>query len=39
MVTAPDGIMRQMQLSFFLKGVTMAGAALIFTQVGVARPR
>ncbi len=37
MVTAPDETMRQIQLSFFLKGVTMVGAALIFTQLGVAR--
>ena len=37
MLSAPDETMRQIQLSFFLKGVTMAGAALIFTQLGVAR--
>lgn len=39
MMTAPDETMQRIQLSFFLKGVTMAGAALVFTQVGVARPR
>lgn len=37
MVTAPDETMRRIQLSFFLKGVTMTGAALIFTQLGVSR--
>jgi len=37
MLTAPDDVMRQIQLSFFLKGVTMIGAALLFTQVGVPR--
>jgi len=37
MVTAPDPAMQQIQLSFFLKGVAMAGAALIFTQVGVSK--
>ncbi len=37
MANAPDETMRQIQLSFFLKGVTMTGAALIFTQLGVAR--
>jgi len=36
MMTALDEAMQRIQLSFFLKGVTMAGAALIFTQVGVA---
>lgn len=39
MVSDPDPVMRGMQLSFFLKGLTMTGAALIFTQVGVARGR
>jgi len=39
MVTAPDATMQRIQMSFFLKGVTMAGAALVFTQVGVAKPR
>ena len=37
MMTAPDETMQRIQLSFFLKGVTMAGAALVFSQVGVAR--
>ncbi|MDX2170642.1 MAG: DoxX family membrane protein [Deltaproteobacteria bacterium] len=37
MVSAPDETMRRIQLSFFLKGVTMAGAALLITQLGVAR--
>ena len=31
---APDEANRQAQLSFFLKGVTMTGAALLFTQRG-----
>jgi putative oxidoreductase len=35
MVNAPDDANRQIQLSFFLKGVTMTGAALLFTQLGV----
>jgi hypothetical protein len=29
--------MRAIQLSFFLKGITMAGAALLITQLGVRR--
>jgi putative oxidoreductase len=37
MVTAEDPMMRQAQLSFFLKGVTMTGAALLITQLGVTR--
>jgi len=37
MMTATDEAMRQAQISFFLKGVTMAGAALVFSQVGVGR--
>lgn len=37
MVNATDESMRQIQLSFFLKGMTMTGAALIFTQLGVAK--
>jgi putative oxidoreductase len=37
MVNAPDEQMRQIQLSFFLKGMTMTGAAMIFTQLGVAK--
>jgi putative oxidoreductase len=40
MVGDPDARMRLIQLSFFLKGVTMTGAALLITQLGVdARPR
>jgi uncharacterized membrane protein YphA (DoxX/SURF4 family) len=39
MVTAPDLVTRQIQLSFFLKGVAMIGAALLITQLGVARSR
>ena len=35
MVTATDPQMQQIQTSFFLKGVTMAGAALLITQLGV----
>jgi len=35
MVSDPDERMRAIQLSFFLKGVTMAGAALLITQLGV----
>lgn len=37
MVTATDVDMRNIQTSFFLKGVTMAGAALLITQLGVKR--
>lgn len=37
MVTAPDTQMATIQTSFFLKGVTMAGAALLITQLGVRR--
>jgi uncharacterized membrane protein YphA (DoxX/SURF4 family) len=37
MVTAPDARMQQIQLSFFLKGVAMTGAALLITQLGVTR--
>ena len=37
MVTAPDLRMQAIQTSFFLKGVTMAGAALLITQLGVRR--
>jgi uncharacterized membrane protein YphA (DoxX/SURF4 family) len=37
MMSDPDERIRAMQLSFFLKGVTMAGAALLITQLGVAR--
>ena len=35
MVTAADPQMRAIQVSFFLKGVSMTGAALLITQVGV----
>ncbi|MBI3782972.1 MAG: DoxX family membrane protein [Deltaproteobacteria bacterium] len=34
-MTSPDEQMRRIQTSFFLKGVTMAGAALLITQLGV----
>lgn len=37
LVTADEARMRQIQLSFFLKGVAMTGAALLITQVGVRR--
>ena len=39
MVNAEDARMRAMQLSFFLKGLTMTGAALLFTQLGVRAQR
>jgi len=39
MVTSPDERMRAIQLSFFLKGVAMAGAALLITQLGVTRAK
>ena len=35
MITAPDAQMQAIQTSFFLKGVTMTGAALLITQLGV----
>jgi putative oxidoreductase len=35
MLSAPDAQMRAIQTSFFLKGVTMTGAALLITQCGV----
>ena len=38
MVTTPDPVMARIQTSFFLKGVAMAGAALLITQLGVMRP-
>ena len=38
MMTAPDAQMRGIQTSFFLKGVTMTGAALLITQLGVKGP-
>ncbi len=37
MMTAPDAQMQGIQTSFFLKGVTMTGAALLITQFGVRR--
>jgi uncharacterized membrane protein len=37
MISDPDARMRAIQLSFFLKGVTMTGAALLITQLGVKR--
>ncbi len=37
MTTSTDETMRRIQQSFFLKGVTMAGAALLVTQMGVRR--
>jgi len=36
-VADPDARMRVIQTSFFLKGVAMAGAALLVTQLGVAK--
>ena len=39
MLHAPDEASRQIQISFFLKGVTMTGAALLITQLGVGRGR
>lgn len=38
MVTTDEARMAQIQLSFFLKGVAMTGAALLITQLGVAGP-
>lgn len=35
MINAEDPTMRAIQLSFFLKGVAMTGAALLITQLGV----
>lgn len=35
MVTAADPVMRGIQTSFFLKGISMCGAALLITQLGV----
>lgn len=37
LVNAADEASRQAQLSFLLKGITMTGAALLFTQLGVRR--
>ncbi len=39
MVSDPDARMRAIQLSFFLKGLAMTGAALLVTQLGVVRTR
>ena len=39
MFTTPDPVIRQIQASFFLKGVAMAGAALLITQIGVVKAR
>ena len=36
-VRAPDERMAQIQTSFFLKGITMTGAALLISQLGVKR--
>jgi len=38
MVTAVDPQMQGIQTSFFLKGVAMAGTALLITQLGVRGP-
>jgi uncharacterized membrane protein YphA (DoxX/SURF4 family) len=38
MVTATDPVMVRIQTSFFLKGVAMAGGALLISQLGVAKP-
>ncbi len=37
MLTVADAQMQRIQTSFFLKGLTMIGAALLITQLGVAR--
>lgn len=37
MVNAADETQRAIQMSFFLKGLTMTGAALLFTQLGLRR--
>lgn len=37
MATTPDPVMARIQTSFFLKGVAMAGSALLISQLGVAR--
>jgi len=39
MANAPGEANRQIQLAFFLKGITMTGAALLLTQLGVGRGR
>jgi putative oxidoreductase len=38
MVTAADAQVQAIQMSFFLKGIAMTGAALLITQLGVRRP-
>jgi putative oxidoreductase len=38
MLTATDPVMQRIQTSFFLKGVTMPGAALLIAQLGVRTP-
>ncbi len=38
MANAADEQMRAIQMSFFLKGITMTGAALLMTQFGVRHP-
>jgi uncharacterized membrane protein YphA (DoxX/SURF4 family) len=38
LVTATDPVMMRIQTSFVLKGVAMAGAALLISQLGVTRP-
>jgi uncharacterized membrane protein YphA (DoxX/SURF4 family) len=35
--TAPDELMRGVQISMFLKGLAMTGCALFITQLGVSR--
>jgi len=35
MINAEDAVMRAMQASFFLKGLSMTGAALLLSQLGV----
>jgi hypothetical protein len=37
MATTPDPVMARIQTSFVLKGVAMAGAALLISQLGVVR--
>ena len=37
MLTASDPQMQRIQTSFFLKGITMIGGALLITQLGVKR--
>ena len=39
MLHAPDEANRQIQLSFFLKGIAMTGAALLITQLGVVKEK